>query len=147
MKTSATQKITFGCLGLAIATLLPSCVDPYAQGSGQATVTTYRSGYEVRSLPPGYRTERIDGSSYYVHNGTYFRPRSGRYVVVDAPRVRRDEPRQRYNDRQSPQRDVAIRTLPRGYRPVQYRGTRYYQVDDTYYQQRGSGYVIVNRPY
>ena len=34
MKTSITQTIVLGCLGIAIGTLLPGCVEPYAQGYG-----------------------------------------------------------------------------------------------------------------
>lgn len=141
MKTSVISPLLLGCFGVAIATLLPSCVDPYVQSSGPhpSTVTTVRAGYEVRSLPSGYRTEVIDGSSYYTHNGTYYRPRSGRYVVVEAPRPRYNRP--------PPRSEVVITRLPRGYRPVEHRGVRYYQVNDVYYQQRGSGYVIVSRPY
>lgn len=144
MKKSAIHPILLGSLALTVATVLPSCVDPYAHGPApHHSVTTYHAGYEVRSLPPGFRTELIDGSNYYVHNGTYYRPRSGRYVVVEAPRPRRDAYRSDY-DRRDDRRDVVITQLPRGYRTVDRRGVRYYQVDNTYYQQRGSGYVIVN---
>ena len=146
MKTLALHPIVLGSMALAIGTLLPSCVDPYAQNHGPShSVTTYRVGYEVSNLPSGYRTEVIDGSSYYNHNGTYYRPRSGRYVVVDAPR-NRYESRPRY-DRKSDRGEVIITKLPRGYRPVEHRGVRYYQVNDTYYQKRDSGYIIVGRPY
>lgn len=125
---------------LALGTVLTSCVDPYA-GPPQ-TVTTYRTGYEVRSLPPGYRTEVIGGTSYYLHNGTYYRPHSGRYVVVEAPTRQRDN---RYYNR-SP-RSTMVTKLPPGHRVVRHRGTEYYQVQDTYYQRSGPGYVIVTRPY
>jgi hypothetical protein len=139
MKTSITSPRVLGCLAVAIATLLPSCVDPYTHSQGPA-VTSYRAGYEVRTLPSGYRTEIVDGSSYYVHNGTYYRPRSGRYVVVEAPR------RARYH-RQPAHQEVVITRLPRGYRTINHRGVRYYQVNDVYYQQRGSGYIVVRRPF
>ncbi len=138
MKTSFTHSALLGSLGLAAATLLPSCVDPY-YAHNQAPpqqVTTYSAGYEVRSLPSGYQTEVIGGTQYYNHNGTYYRPRSGRYVVVEAPR--------NYN-RPSRHGDVVVvRQLPRGYRVVNHRGVRYYQVNDTYYEKRNSGYVQVH---
>lgn len=150
MKKSAIHPLLLGSLALAVATVLPSCVDPYAHGPGpQHSVTTYHAGYEVRVLPSGYRTEYIDGSNYYVHNGTYYRSRSGRYVVVDAPRRhsnyrsgydRRDDRREYRRDGN---RDVVITQLPRGYRTIERRGVRYYQANNTYYQQRGSGYVVV----
>jgi hypothetical protein len=138
MKTSLTKPALLGSLGIAIATMLPSCVDPYyANHSGPPQhVTTYSAGYEVRSLPPGYRTEVIGGTQYYNSNGTYYRPRSGRYVVVEAP----------HGYSRTPQRQEAgvLRELPRGYRVVNHRGVRYYQVHDTYYERRGSNYVQVH---
>ncbi|MES2439398.1 MAG: DUF6515 family protein [Verrucomicrobiota bacterium] len=159
MNNAFTTPLFAGCL--AIGSLLTSCVDPYA-GGGYAptqTVTTYRTGYEVRSLPPGYRTEVIGGTRYYSQGGTYYQPRSGRYVVVEAPRNRGSYDRQ-YSDRQyngrdrdrdrgRPQgnRDVIVTKLPPGSRPVKYRGGEYYQVRDVYYQRRGAGYVVVSRPY
>ena len=171
---SLLKKSTFaGCI--ALGALLTSCVDPYAGGPGHtSTVTTYRTGYEVRSLPSGYRTETIGGTRYYNHNGTYYQSRSGRYVVVEAPRGRNDgrhDNRNKYgnNDRdrrddrdhrddrnrgdnrydKRPQggRDVVITKLPPGYRTVKYRGSDYYQSRDVYYQRRGNGYVVVSRPY
>ncbi|MES2923257.1 MAG: DUF6515 family protein [Verrucomicrobiota bacterium] len=139
MKKLITHPVLIGSLALAFGSLLSSCVDPYAHGSvPHQTVTTYHPGYEVRTLPPGYRTEYIGGSNYYVHNGTYFRPRSGKYVVVEAPRTRYNRP--------SGHNEAIVTELPRGYRVVEYDGTRYYRVNDTYYQQRGSGYVRVGRP-
>jgi hypothetical protein len=150
MKTSTRKPLLLGLFGIAVATLLSSCVDPYAQNQGysqQQVTTTYRTGYEVRSLPSGYRTEVIGGTQYYNHNGTYYRPRSGRYVVVEAPRPSRDaySRSDRYDRRDG--HVTVIRTLPRGYRTVTHRGTRYYQANNTYYQQQGSGYVIVRSPF
>ncbi len=162
-----------GCLGIAIAiaTMLPSCVDPYASNHGSSyTVSTYHPGYQVRALPPGYRSETIGGTRYYNHNGTYYQPRSGGYVVVEAPRPRYESTRYgstspryestpyesarpRYDDsyshydRPDDRREAIITALPRGYREVNYQNGRYYQHNGVYYQQRGSGYIIVNRPY
>ena len=139
MKTSISTKNAFiGILGLAAAAVLPSCVDPYYQPSHVTTTTTYRAGYEVQQLPRGYRTEVISGTRYYVHDDVYYRPRAGRYVVVEAPRGPRYA---------QPRRDVVINRLPSGYRVVTHRGNRYYQVNDVYYRQRGSDYVLVERPY
>ncbi len=139
MKTSLTKPALLGCLG--VAAMLSSCVDPnYSQNqSGPRNAgysQGYSAGYEVRTLPSGYRTEVIGGSQYYNHNGTYYQPRSGRYVVVEAPRGYNRPPRRQ-------QEVVIVRELPRGYRVVKHRGTQYYQVRDTYYERRGSGYVQV----
>lgn len=160
MKTPTTKSLLLGCFALAAGSLLTNCVDPYAQDhrsegryQPQGRPTAYRSGYEVRSLPPGYRTETIGGTRYYNHNGTYYRPQSDGYVVVEAPRTRYSSSESRYEnpysryDRRDDRYSETITQLPRGYREVDYRGTRYYQSNDTYYQQRGSGYIIVARPY
>lgn len=141
MKTLNNKSLILGLIGMGFVAALPSCVDPYvhADTSSSQTVTTYRNGYEVASLPSGYRTEVVGGSNYYIHNGTYYQPRSGRYVVVEAPRPRYSGP--------SSQGEVVVTTLPSGYRTVNHRNGRYYQVRDTYYQQRGSGYVVVTNPF
>lgn len=147
MKTSAIKPLLLSCLGLAIGTMLPSCVEPYAVNHGSShRVSSYQPGYEVRALPSGYRTEIIGGTHYYNDNGTYYQSRSGRYVVVEAPGVRYPSTRPSH-DRHDERREVVITSLPRGYREVNYRNGRYYQHNDVYYQQRGSGYVIVSRPY
>lgn len=153
MKTSVTNSIILGCLGLAIATLLPGCVEPYGTNYGTAYgVTAYRPGYEVRVLPSGYRTEIIGGTHYYYHNGVYYRSRSGHYVVVEAPRSRYESPRPPYNaysryERPDEHREVIITRLPHGYHQINTPSGRYYQHNGVYYQKRGNGYVIVSRPY
>ncbi|NQX00535.1 hypothetical protein HQ447_07725 [bacterium] len=151
MITSIIKSLLLGGAGLTGATLLSNCVDPYGPAYGsQQRVTTYHAGYEVRSLPPGYRSETIGGTRFYSHNGTYYQPRSGRYVVVEAPRHYSDRnySDRNYSGRPNPYRDRQIITeLPRGYREVNYRGNRYYHSNDVYYQHRGSGYVTVTRPY
>jgi hypothetical protein len=142
------------CAGLA--TSLVSCVDPYYTGGGSVstTVTQYRPGYTVDRLPSRYDTEIVGGVRYYRQGNVYYRPQGNRYVVVDTPRNSRgwnDRNRNGRPDRfDGPQRGrqvTVIERLPRGYRTVNHRGTRYYQYGNTYYQSRGSGYVVVNRPY
>lgn len=129
---------------LACTALLPSCVDPYAASpryAGPDTVSHgYRTGYVVNDLPHGYRTEVIDGSRYYVHNGNYFRSRSGRYVVVESPR---DHGRPDYRRT----RETVISTLPSGYRTINRGGTTYYESRGVYYRPTRSGYMMTERPY
>jgi hypothetical protein len=147
------------CMGLA------SCVVPYdSYGGNTATVTTYRPGYRINSLPGGYRSETISGSTYYYHDGHYYRQASGGYVVVDAPRNSRyhddygrrqqiHQPDRLY--RESPdrhdgryERGEVITRLPAGYRQVNQRGNTYYQVGDRYYRrQKDRSYVIVSNPF
>jgi hypothetical protein len=57
--------------------------------SAGTTVTTYQPGYRLSSLPRGYRSESIGGSTYYYHNGAYYQRNAGGYIVTDAPRQSR----------------------------------------------------------
>ncbi len=59
------------------------------QPRGATTVTTYQPGYRLSSLPRGYRSEKIGGSTYYYHNGAYYQRNAGGYVVTQAPRQSR----------------------------------------------------------
>lgn len=145
------------CIGLS------SCFASYSDG-GYGHNTSYRPGYRVNALPGGYRSEIISGNTYYYHDGHYYRPSSGGYIIVDAPRTsryyddygRRHQSRQTYrrsdrhsssNQDQTYEREVTLTRLPRGYREVTHRGTRYYQVDDRFYQRQNNTYVMVQRPY
>jgi hypothetical protein len=148
MKISFAKTPLLPCIALGVGILLSSCVDPYyveGRHSSQS-ITTYRGDGQIRRLPPGYRTVVVDGDNYYQHNGTYYRRQSGGYVVVKAPRSSYDRS-PGYRGRPQAYRENSITRLPRGYREVNYRGNRYYQVNDVYYQRRGSVYVTVNRPY
>lgn len=148
MKSSTTKHLLTVSLALASAVAFTSCVDPYYSTPGHTSVTTtYRTGYEVRELPSGYRTQTIDGTRYYVHDNTYFRPRRDRYVVVEAPRNARRGQYERHEYGPGGRRDVYVDRLPSGYRVINRDGRRYYRAGDTYYESRGSRYVIVNRPY
>lgn len=162
MKTS---RIILSLITLGAAGLLSSCVDPYYTGGGTTTttVTHYRPGYVVDTLPGGYRTEVVGGVSYYRHNDVYYRPQGRRYVVVERPRYDRGrydqrdrydrDRRDRYNrgpDRYDPRRSrdtTVIRTLPSGARVVTHRGQRYYESRGTYYRPASGGYIIVARPF
>ena len=165
MKKPSTS-LVIGFCGIAIGAMLSSCVATYDDGM-QGPVSQYQSGYQLRTLPSGYRTETISGERYYSHNNTYYRPSSGGYVVVNSPRrydsrydsryqgrdagydsrdTRYDDRDPRYDGRRS-QSETIITRLPSGYRTRTYNGTRYYEVNDQYYQQQGSGYTIVQRPY
>ncbi|MES2476862.1 MAG: DUF6515 family protein [Verrucomicrobiota bacterium] len=126
---------------LAAAALLTSCVDTYST----SPAVGYRTGNELRDLPRGARVETVSGTRYYNHNGTYYRPSNGRYVIVESPRGRNvvvESPRGRNRDRV-----VYVERLPSGYHMKRYSGRNYYVVGQTYYRQRGSGYVVVDRPF
>lgn len=145
--------------GLAIG-MLSSCVEPYeSQGPTSVTTTYYQPGYRTNALPSGYRSEVISGSNYYYSNGSYYRPDSAGYVVVDAPRTsryyteydryresRNDRPPNNYRDPRNESVRVITR-LPSDYRVVNYGGSQYYQSGDNYYRRQGTGYIVVSRPY
>ena len=166
----------FVITGVALCMGLASCVVPYdSDGGGSVSVTRYSPGYRVNSLPGGYRSENISGSTYYYHDGYYYRPGSGGYVVVDAPRTSRyyddySRRQQTYQTsrtyQQSPdrrdgreyressdrhdgryERTEVITRLPDVYREVRQRGNTYYQVGDRYYRRDNDRYVIVSSPY
>jgi len=168
MKTT-TVLLSVAAAGAGI--FLTSCADPYYTG-GSATVTAYRPGYVVHTLPPGYRTEVISGTRYYQHNNVYYRSQGREYVVVDSPHRHggdrgrdwdRRNDRDRYNGRdrdwngrpdRGPDRNdhghrdvTVIRELPRGYKVINRGGQRYYQAGNVYYQSRGEGYIVVRSPY
>ncbi len=144
------SNILLTILGVSASIALPGCVDPYysAQGPTGSTVTstTYRTGYEVQELPRDYRTEVINGDEYYVHDQTYFRPRRDRYVVVEAPRRSQTIGYERPS-RLDHGHQVYVERLPPGYRVVRQGSRSYYRSGDTYYERRGTGYAVVDRPY
>jgi hypothetical protein len=77
-----------GCCALAIAALPAGCAyktTEIRESDPGMTVTTYSPGYIARTLPSGYQTRVVRGTTYYTYGGTYFRPHSSGYVVVDAP--------------------------------------------------------------
>lgn len=161
-KPNAFIRPIFVITGVALYMGLVSCIEPY-DSNRHGHTTAYRPGYRIDSLPSGYRSENISGSTYYYHDGCYYRPESGGYVVVDAPRNSRyyddysrrqhaHQPSRDYQD--SPNRHdgrydrgEVITRLPDGYRVVNHRGETYYQVGDRYYRRQGETYVITTRPY
>jgi hypothetical protein len=163
-KSQGFARPMFVITGMALCMGLSSCVVPYdSYGGRSATVTTYRPGYTINSLPNGYRSEIISGNTYYYNDGHYYRQGSGGYIVVDAPRSSRyyDDYGRRHQTtqttrtyRDSPNRyesrygqGEVITRLPSGYRTVTYRGNTYYQVEDRYYRRHDNNYAIVSRPW
>jgi hypothetical protein len=61
---------------------------PYSGGAvavGAAAATAIAIGTVVRSLPPSCSTVVVDGVTYHRCSGTYYAPRGGEWVVVEAP--------------------------------------------------------------
>ncbi|WP_193211391.1 DUF6515 family protein [Luteolibacter marinus] len=154
MKTTSTLAC---CAAILAGGSLVSCVAPYDVSGGAVVASTYQPGYTVTRLPSGYRTAVYGGTRYYYHNDTYYRPRGNGYVVVETPRGARrshrdwdGDGRRNYRDPRPTVPDAnvrVIRRLPDGYREVHHHGQRYYRYGNTYYQSRGSGFVIVASPF
>lgn len=149
--------------GTALCMCLSSCVIPTDDYGGRSsTYTTYQPGYRVQTLPSGYRSEIISGQTYYYNGGHYYRRSGDGYLVTDAPRSSRyysdygrfrQQPTSRYDSRHDDRRDDrynrdgVLMRLPDGYRVVNYRGSRYYQVGDRYYIRQNDRYTMVRKPY
>ena len=89
MKNHVHQILQAGCCTVAISALLASCyykpTEVHQPADPSVTTVTYSPGYVVRTLPSGYQTRVVSGTTYYTYGGTYFRPHTRGYVVVDAP--------------------------------------------------------------
>lgn len=71
------------CLLASAALVFANCgtTSIGARQSGKVAEGTW-----VPSLPSGYETIKVDGFTYYVHNGSYYIKRGGRFVAVPSPR-------------------------------------------------------------
>lgn len=88
MNTSVMRPLQVGCCVVAIAVLPSACSykpTEVHQHDSQPAAVTYSPGYVVQTLPSGYTTTSVGGTTYYTANGTYFRPHQGGYVVVKSP--------------------------------------------------------------
>lgn len=95
------------------------------------TVQHPRIGHQVRTLPQGNRTIRVNRQSYRYYNGSFYRPaRDGVYVVVRAPIGAR------------------VRTMPPGYVSFGIGPRRYYYANFTYYMwdRDRTEYIVVEQP-
>ena len=88
----------------------------------------HNPGDEIRRLPTGIRRLYHRPFPLYYFGGTYYRPRSGGFVVVSAPI------------------GVRVRTLPIGYATLTFGTTMYYHVNDVFYRRFGTEYVVVEAP-
>ena len=86
-------------------------------------------GYVYGALPIGAVSVGFGGGNYFFHGGVWYRPYSGRYIVVQPPL------------------GIYINTLPPDYATVWVGGLPYYYADDVYYNVApGRGYVVVAPP-
>jgi len=86
-------------------------------------------GYVYGSLPVGAVSVGFRGGSYFFHGGVWYRPYSGRYIVVEPPL------------------GIYLPVLPPDYATVWVGGVPYYYADGVYYNVApGHGYVVVAPP-
>jgi hypothetical protein len=86
-------------------------------------------GYVYGSLPVGAVSIGFGGGSYFFHGGVWYRPYSGRYIVVEPPL------------------GIYLPVLPPDYATVWVGGAPYYYADGVYYSVApGHGYVVVAPP-
>jgi len=87
-------------------------------------------GYAVGALPRGYVTVNYRGGPYYYHQGIWYRPGGGRFVVV------------------RPAFGLYVPFLPAFYTTVWFGGAPYYYADDVYYSWRADRrqYEVVDAP-
>jgi uncharacterized protein DUF6515 len=86
-------------------------------------------GYAVGVLPRGYVTVNYRGGPYYYHQGVFYRPGGGHFVVV------------------RPAIGLFVPVLPVFYTTLWFGGIPYYYADDVYYRwYAGRGYQVVHPP-
>jgi Family of unknown function (DUF6515) len=87
-------------------------------------------GYVVPALPRGYVTVRYRSGPYYYHQGIWYRPGSGRFVVV------------------RPAIGLFVPILPPFYTTLWFGGVPYYYADDAYYVWRADRreYMVTDAP-
>jgi hypothetical protein len=86
-----------------------------------------RGQYTAR-IPGGNRTVFYGKSRYYFHEGAWYRPYGGRFVVI------------------APPFGLIVPFLPPFYTTVWIGGIPYYYANDVYYTQAAGGYVVVEPP-
>ena len=86
-------------------------------------------GFVYGTLPVGAVSIGFGSGNYFFHGGVWYRPYSGRYIVVQPPL------------------GIFLPVLPSDYATVWVAGVPYYYADDVYYNVApGRGYVVVAPP-
>ena len=125
--------IVAATIGLLLSCLLVTST-VYATEQRKArhrTVNHPVIGHQVRTLPQGHQSIRVNRNSYRYYNGDFYRPASsGSYVVVRAPLGAR------------------VRSLPVGFVGFAIGPSRYYYANYTYYRwdKQQTEYIVVEEP-
>jgi hypothetical protein len=88
MNTSVIRPL-LACCAVVGATLASACsykpTEVHHHDPEPTTTVTYSPGYVVQSLPSGYTTTSVGGTSYYTYDGVFYRPHDSGYIVVETP--------------------------------------------------------------
>ncbi len=110
--------------------------------------TRHEPGQRVSSLPSGYRSEQIQSSTFYYHQGNFYRARGDGYIVVAPPeKSRYYEEYLGYRTDGGDDAPRYISRLPGGYRTHNYNGERIFVHQDQYYRRHGQGYTLIAKPF
>ncbi len=128
MLATLSGMIMFGFIQVASA-------EEHGSGSGHHMDSRYghNHAYPARGqhfdrLPSGYRMVTYGHSRYYFHDGVWYRPFGGGFIV-DFPPF-----------------GLVVPFLPLYYTSLWVGGIPYYYANDTYYTQTAGGYVVVEPP-
>ena len=97
-------------------------------GRGPGRMFYPRPGHHVKTLPHGHRALSVGPRHYHFHEGVFYRPGPGGFVVVAAPIGAR------------------IHALPAAAVMVTIGAIAYWTYAGVYYQEVPDGYMVVTRP-
>jgi len=87
-----------------------------------------RPGSRASSLPQGHQVVDVEGTSYYFHQGIFFREEAGGYVAVTAPVGAR------------------VGNLPAGHFRISHDSTFYHYYFGTFFSGSDGAYTVVHPP-
>lgn len=79
------NRFFFALSWIAMGLMATSCIAIRTREPDRVVTVTTGPGYAVRTLPAGYRTVVVRGTTYYTSGDVYYRTAPGGYVVVERP--------------------------------------------------------------
>ena len=138
------NKSQYFMIGLILAVLsgimlfgLTQVVHAAERGGGHQEFVDSRHGHDhaypargqySERLPSGYRAVPYGHSRYYFHEGVWYRPEGGRFVIF------------------APPFGLVVPFLPLYYTTLWVGGSPYYYANEVYYTQTAGGYAVVESP-
>lgn len=99
-----------------------------AAGHQQARMFYHRPGHHVKALPRGHQAVKVGPRHYQFHEGVFYRPGPGGFVVVAAPV------------------GAMIHAIPAAAIMVTIGAITYWTYAGVYYQKMPDGYMVVTQP-